>query len=146
MGFFLPHRSRRVFSIFKFSKLFPFSDFFEASSRKKNTWYAIYFPKTLTKLDLRLVSPMLADDAISDLLIETSLGSFSAVSKPTFPRRPFSRLFGSDFFRCAHLLKFNPTHPNSQFPSLKRSFPCSASFKKSSNYTGVPIFLYLTSH
>ena len=35
MGFFLPHRSRRVFSIFKFSKLFPFSDFFEASSRKK---------------------------------------------------------------------------------------------------------------
>ena len=35
MGFFLPHRSRRVFSIFKFSKLSPFSDFFEASSRKK---------------------------------------------------------------------------------------------------------------
>ena len=35
MGFFLPHRSRRVFSIFKFSKLFPFSDFFEASSQKQ---------------------------------------------------------------------------------------------------------------
>ena len=35
MGFFLPHRSRRVFSIFKIFKLFPFSDFFEASSRKK---------------------------------------------------------------------------------------------------------------
>ena len=37
MGFFLPHRSRRVFSIFKFSKLFPFSDFLEASSRKKHS-------------------------------------------------------------------------------------------------------------
>ena len=35
VGVFLPHRSRRVFSIFKFFKLFPFSDFFEASSRKK---------------------------------------------------------------------------------------------------------------
>ena len=35
MGFFLPHRTRRVFSIFKFSKLFPFSDFFEASPGEK---------------------------------------------------------------------------------------------------------------
>ena len=32
---FLPHRSRRAFSIFKISKCFPFSDFFKASSRKK---------------------------------------------------------------------------------------------------------------
>ena len=44
MGFFLPHRSRRVFSIFKFSKLFPFSDFFEASSRKKKEKVSPTYP------------------------------------------------------------------------------------------------------
>ena len=35
MGVFLPHRRRRVFAGFKISKFFPFSDFLEASSRKK---------------------------------------------------------------------------------------------------------------
>jgi hypothetical protein len=38
------HQSRRVFSIFKFSKLFPFSDFLEASSRKKH-FATIFFEK-----------------------------------------------------------------------------------------------------
>ena len=48
VGFFLPHRSRRVFSIFKFSKLFPFSDFFEASSRKKrNQALTVLYQRTM---------------------------------------------------------------------------------------------------
>ena len=42
MGFLLPHRSRRVFSILKFSKLLPFSDFFEASPRKKIIFWKFF--------------------------------------------------------------------------------------------------------